>query len=156
MFTLKAGKYYIGDPCYVLHSSVKYPDFWEDFCSTLDCHDGNIIDHFGYKYATFGTKYGDGCYDDGFGNSYGVDAGIIGCIPIEMIEDVSEYEITDGKLHINYEKSTVDGNDSYFLGKIFTFDYDFHCEDDNGLLIFGDVEIQTGDYEIDDDSVDEY
>ena len=93
MNTLPAGKYWIGDPCYVLTE-----DFfnWMKFCDR--CFEGDesgrknegVIDHQGILFAYFGTAHGDGSYDDNEGNEYGVDAGMISCIPVESLRNVNE------------------------------------------------------------------
>ena len=86
---MKAGKYYVGDLCYVLH------DRWDEFCSlTISGHrvlDGefNLAD--GTRFATFTTRWGDGNYFDQDGKSYDVDAGLIGCIRVEDIR-ADKYE----------------------------------------------------------------
>lgn len=41
----------------------------------------------GVRFATFGTWCGDGTYQDNSGNSYSVDAGLIGCILVSDIKD---------------------------------------------------------------------
>jgi hypothetical protein len=73
-----AGKYYIGDPCFVLDD--------EHYNSTVcDGEEGfhtNATHTIGY----FSTAYGDGCYRGTNGQSYGVDAGIIGIVPAELIK----------------------------------------------------------------------
>ena len=75
---MPAGKYYVGDLCYVMHPE------WDEFCSITikehTCLDGEFNLKDGRRFATFGTKWGDGEYRDQFGNRYGVDAGLIGCI----------------------------------------------------------------------------
>ena len=55
---MPAGKYYIGDLCYVMHPE------WDEFCritiSGNECLQGefNLAD--GRRFATFTTAYGDG------------------------------------------------------------------------------------------------
>lgn len=88
--TSKKG-FYVGDPCYVLSN---------------DNYDG-VFGAAGYKCAQYtgtnkagekldfimaNTAWGDGCYSDNFGNIYGVDAGIIGVVPIELCEDRGSLE----------------------------------------------------------------
>ena len=61
--SMPAGKYYIGDLCYVMSDAE-----WEEFCSiTIDGH--NVIDgefqlKDGRRFATYGTAFGDGVYSD--------------------------------------------------------------------------------------------
>lgn len=118
--TMKAGTYYVGDLCYVMNSQ------WDEFCSLTikgnECLDGVFKLKNGIKFCTYGTAYGDGCYEDQFGNSYPVDAGLIGCIRVKDIKD---------------KNANTDN------GAIIDFDEDFTCSDDNGILYFGHVCIDT-------------
>lgn len=133
---LKAGKYWIGDPCYVLGEG-QFGFDWDKFCSACFKDDPTgrlnegVVDHQGIRFAHFGTAYGDGCYGDQFGNSYGVDAGCLACIPAAFVRD-----------------------EDAGLGTFHQFDNDFDCEYDEGKIIFGHVEIDT-DPEPDEDE-DEY
>ena len=88
--SMPAGKYYIGDLCYVMNDTE-----WDEFCSiTIDGHnviDGEFQMKDGRRFATYGTAYGDGVYHDQYGHSYSVDAGLIGCIKVEDIR-AEKYE----------------------------------------------------------------
>jgi hypothetical protein len=91
---MKAGKYYIGDLCYVMHPE------WDEFCSlTINGHnvlDGEFNLKDGRRFATFTTKWGDGTYKDEQGRSYGVDAGLIGCIAVDDITPSELENLKDG------------------------------------------------------------
>jgi len=91
---MKAGKYYIGDLCYIMHPE------WDEFCSlTINGHnvlDGEFNLKDGRRFATFTTKWGDGTYKDEQGRSYGVDAGLIGCINVEDITPSELENLKDG------------------------------------------------------------
>lgn len=88
---LPAGEYYLGDPCYVIAE-----DEWLNFChllSTFDrekmqevslCTNGMIAEFNGHKVFVTSTNCGDGSYRDQLGNSYPVDAGLIGLIPLAL------------------------------------------------------------------------
>lgn len=82
--TMPAGKYYVGDLCYVMHGE------WSQFCDiTLSgnkVHDGEFALKDGRRFASYSTKWGDGGYSDNEGRSYDVDAGLIGCIRVEDID----------------------------------------------------------------------
>lgn len=123
-FMMPAGRYWVGDLCYVMHPQ------WEEVCSKIisgnDCVDGQFVLENKVKFAQFGTMYGDGRYNDQFGNEYPVDAGLIGCIRVEDISD---------------EKSWMEG------GNIVEFATDFECSEDNGVMYFGHIRINTGDDE---------
>jgi hypothetical protein len=92
-----------------------------------------VVEHQGLRFAYHGTAYGDGCYTDQHFNEYGVDAGIIGCIPLEALEG----KVPEGRLES--------------LGHIHEFKYDFTSEYYEGTISFGDIEIQTGDTEDEED-----
>lgn len=128
---MPAGRYYVGDLCYVMDDKE-----WDQFCSItikgMDCLDGEFEMPDGRKFATYGTKYGDGLYRDQYGNKYGVDAGLIGCIRVEDIR-AEKYK--------NIER----------LGAIHEFDTDFVTGggrknmDWSGTIQFGRVAIETDD-----------
>ena len=93
---MKAGKYYIGDLAYVLH------DRWDEFCA-LTCSGNRVLDgefnlKDGTRFATFTTRWGDGTYQDGDGNSYPVDAGLIGCIAIDDIAESEREGVVNGRV----------------------------------------------------------
>lgn len=126
---MPAGKYYVGDLCYVMTDKE-----WDTFCSITikgnECLDGEFEMPDGRKFATYGTAWGDGEYKDQYGNRYCVDAGLIGCIRMEDIR-AEKYE--------NIES----------LGAVHTFDTDFvtgggrgHA-DWHGTIQFGRVAIET-------------
>lgn len=125
------GKYWIGDLCYVMH------DKWDRFCE-LTIDDQNLMygkfDIDGAEVAFLGTKYGDGSYNDQMGRKYPVDSGTIGAIKVEDITD-PDADIKNGNI------------------VVFNNAWEFH--DDDGLLIFGKVMIQTGDEEDEEDDYDE-
>lgn len=121
---LAAGKYLIADPCYVLDSS-KYDKLLKDtdyFMMNSVDRGGIMVDNTSGKYfAVFGTKYGDGLYRDGTGFKYGVDAGCIACIPVDICKELLDYHYV----------------------KQITFDRDFEVYYEDGLIVFGHVIINT-------------
>lgn len=128
---MPAGRYYVGDLCYVMN------DVWDEFCSITirdhECLDGEFVLGDGRRFATYGTMYGDGVYQDTQGRKYAVDAGLIGCIRVEDIRDPGPW---------------IEG------GNIIEIDHAFHTGDENGTIRIGPVSIDTGDehdYEEDDD-----
>jgi len=130
---MKAGTYYIGDLCYVMH------DRWDEFCAlTINGHqvlDGefNLAD--GTRFATFTTRWGDGTYKDQLGNEYSVDAGLIGCI---RVEDIAPEELA------NIED-----------GRVVEFVNDFTTFSSGGVISIGNVSIDT-DYEEELEEEEEY
>lgn len=119
-FTMPAGRYYVGDLCYVMHPQ------WDEFCDKSLANEGLVVLDNGVRTAQFGTMYGDGCYQDESGRDYGVDSGLIGCIRVEDISD---------------ESADLDG------GNIIEFASDFECSEDDGVMYFGHIRINTGDDE---------
>lgn len=118
---MKAGRYYVGDLCYVLHDS------WDDFCNLTikdhACLEGEFNLPDGRRFATFNTKWGDGSYQDQQGRYYGVDAGLIGCILMSDIDNTDDDFVTGGQV--------ID----------FVEDFDVWSED--GVIVFGNVKIDT-------------
>ena len=127
--TMPAGEYYIGDLCYVMTD-----DEWEQFCNiTIDgfkCIDGEFTMPDGRRFATYGTAWGDGLYTDQYGNQYGVDAGLIGCI---LVSDIKAKK---------YDNLT-------YLGFIKKIDYEFTTsggrgnKDWDGVIHIGPIKIET-------------
>lgn len=127
---MKAGKYYVGDLCYVLDSK------WDEVCG-LTIVDGKTIDgefemKDGTRFAMYGTAWGDGVYSDQMGGAYPVDSGTIGCV---LLSEIDEDADTD-------------------LGEIIEMEEDFETGYDSGIIIIGHIEIQTAsdeDYEDEDE-----
>jgi hypothetical protein len=127
---MQAGKYYVGDLCYVLDD-----DEWDEVCSIIiqgnKVIDGEFVLEDGREFAIYSTAYGDGEYNDYYGNSYSVDSGSIGCIKIEDIKNVKD------KIDIKLLGATVD------------FEIDFvtgggrGTKDWNGIIQFGRIAIET-------------
>lgn len=129
---MPAGRYYVGDLCYVMNSQ------WDEFCSITISGNSVTEGEFqlanGIRFASLSTMYGDGCYEDQFDGSYSVDAGLIGCILVDDISDSSA----------NTE-----------LGNIVEFFDDFEVISEDGVLHFGHISIQTGDSDEDDEDEDD-
>ena len=130
---LKAGAYYIGDPCYIFDKS------WGDILDITDYfqYESNTIN--GMECFIHSTSYGDGIYYDNFGKAYAVDAGVIGCLPIDCI-------IIDNK-------SSVKEIEEDSLMHIKVFEKDFECSYKDGRFYIGDdIIINTqADYESEED-----
>ena len=88
----------IGDPCYFLHTinpdGVPHMEgMWvQSFVEAIsdaeeaDDFDGHF-EYLGHPIFVHSTWHGDGQYEGSDGRIYPVDAGIIGAIPVELIED---------------------------------------------------------------------
>lgn len=116
---MSAGKYYIGDLSYVMNKQ------WEDVChlmfSSLE-EDGEFKLENGICFASYSTYAGDGNYLDLSGRQYSVDAGLIGCIRVEDIDD---------------EKADLEG------GQVIEFKEPFETFSEDGHIVFGHIEINT-------------
>jgi hypothetical protein len=123
---MPAGKYYIGDLCYVMHGE------WDEFCALTIQGNSLLNGEFslkdGRRFASFTTKYGDGSYFDEEGRSYSVDAGLIGCI---LVEDI---DLSDKSNFLNG-------------GQVVNFDRDFTTFSSGGVIRIGNVVIDTEDME---------
>lgn len=133
------GKYVIGDPCYHVPD-----DEWDSVLSQSDFFNmrgsggagENGKCHATFKKANgelgtvvaFSTQYGDGVYEDQQGRKYGVDAGLIGIIPLADVDELDES-----------------------LANVIEFDSHFRCYDSDGILTFGNVVIDTRDDDTDND-----
>lgn len=120
--TMPKGTYYIGDLCYVMND-----DKWQSLVNEIykdgdEGRQGEITMPFG-TVVIYDTYYGDGEYEDQYFNKYSVDSGSIGLISVDLIDK---------------ESDTI--ND---LGMIVTFDHDFTCMVNEGVLKFGKVLIDT-------------
>ena len=85
--------FYIGDICYVLGHDFYY-NVWGN---QHGFGDGIFEDSdTSLRFAVAGTAYGDGCYHGSDGSEFSVDAGVIGLVPLELVEKVDGVE--DGKV----------------------------------------------------------
>ena len=123
--TMPAGKYYIGDLCYVMHPE------WGECCElffppgyTGRGAEGEFVLKDGRRFASFSTAYGDGTYSSNMTTVHSVDSGSIGCIRAEDIRD-DEYD--------NIEE----------LGAFVEFTEPFEVSASAGILKFGHIEIDT-------------
>lgn len=115
------GTYFVGDPCYCFNSKT-----WDEIGRQTDGFGDDTImaELRDFTMWSEGTAYGDGEYTDQFGNHYSVDAGLIGIVPIEIVENK--------------------GYDLHTLGLIHTFTRDFVVESDGeGLFTIGHIRIDT-------------
>jgi hypothetical protein len=134
---MRAGTYYVGDLCYVLH------DEWDEACKLMfagrddhNCNQGEFNLSDGRRFAIYSTAYGDGTYEDQNGRSYGVDSGSIGCI---LLSDIDVYH-----------PDNFVGD-----GQTITFDQDFYTGYQDGKIMFHNVSIDTDPEDIEEEE-DEY
>lgn len=138
---MPAGRYYIGDLCYVMS------DVWEEFCNITikgnSVVDGEFTLPDGRRFATYSTQYGDGLYATNIGTNLSVDAGLIGCI---LVSDITDPTVTEASMKE--------------LGTIYEFDTDFVTGGGRGepgwagTIQFGRVIVETGDIDEDEDDYD--
>ena len=124
---LPAGKYYIGDPCYVLASDDPDDKRWGNFCKELWKHGHSLEEFEDIPMFAAGTAYGDGSFEGSDGFWYGVDAGLIGIVPLSLC--------TDKKRLARAKKSE--------LGRFVTFKKDILIDYLDGIFWFGDITINT-------------
>lgn len=130
---LPAGKYWVGDLCYVMHED------WDEVCGLFfkdrddhGCNEGLFTLKDGRKFVSFNTKWGDGGYCDEAENEYSVDAGLIGCILVSDIKHGDDFHNLDG-------------------GHIHEFTSPFNCSggrseqgrDWDGVIRIGHINIET-------------
>lgn len=124
--TMPAGKYYVGDLCYVMH------DEWNEVCDLIfpdrisGALDGEFTLADGRRFAIYSTAYGDGTYRSSEGTYHAVDSGSIGCILESDIKDNTYEHIDD-------------------LGALIEFKTEFKTSELDGTIHIGHVEIYTGD-----------
>jgi len=136
-YTMPAGEYFIGDPCYVFSHET-----WSDVCDLFSYDDRGTTP----PVVTFNerplwaamTCYGDGCYPDDTGHVYGVDSGLIGVVPSSLwstLHDPNGHVL--GREHMKR------------LGRIVVFGNDFAVSVVSGhnsfVIKIGDVSIETDD-----------
>ena len=135
---LPAGKYYVGDLCYVMH------DEWDEVCNLFfegrddhGCNEGEFNLKDGRRFASFNTKFGDGSYYDQFGDEYGVDGGLIGCIALNDIDLTNDDNFIRGGQIIEFRSDfTVSGSQG------------LSRKDWDGVIRIGHIVIKTDDCEV--------
>jgi len=121
----KAGTYYVGDLCYVINDQN-----WEVLGEkTHWFQDDDKFEFKGREVFVSSTAYGDGLFRDYQDREYSVDAGLIGVIPFDIIDD----------------NKTGSG------GQIIVFENDFSAScSDKGIFKIGDITIDTSNDEDED------
>lgn len=121
---LPAGEYWVGDPCYGVPDE-KWSEWLEaaDFRNQMNLL---VADIDGHTVVGVGTMHGDGQYEGTDGNSYGVDAGLIGVVPVE-ISDYSDDKFSRGPVMFKVK-----------------FGHDFTCTwQEEGIINIGHIAIDT-------------
>lgn len=122
--------FYIGDICYVLGQRL-YHEVWGD---KYGFNDGTFTDpDTGFQVAVAGSAYGDGTYTGSDGTEYPVDAGNIGLVPLELVEDKTGME--EGKVVKSPGTATFQAEDGVFEihlpdGQVVAIDTEHEEEED--------------------------
>lgn len=129
-FTLPAGKYYVGDLCYVFPDPEWGIFFHDAQDQAPEGQHWSAITEGAFEVDSkcfwyHSTAFGDGGYEDQNGHMYCVDAGIIGIIPFEL----AQYSDLEDLLN---------------LGNVVTFDSEVVCKYSDGTFFIGDLVIPTG------------
>lgn len=133
---VSAGRYFVGDPCYPFPNNGPDNREWLRMLSTCNYFDGHPVGTVTlrgqtYPVAAFHTAYGDGGYPGTDGVTYAVDAGLIGLVPMALVE------------------AFVRENDDEWLsrlGSIVEFPEGFIAKiEGEGKFTFGTIVIETGD-----------
>lgn len=127
---LPAGKYWIGDPCYIFPQEGPMANKWDELLAEVDFFDNSYgeLDDGKIKVWAASTAYGDGCYIGSNGKAFPVDAGLIGIAPQETVD------------YLNSADNNLD-----YLGLFIEFNKSFIVESKDGLFHFGHIEINTCD-----------
>ena len=132
---LPAGRYFIGDPCYVIPD-----DLWDEFCElSLDKGTAGqgtgVLQFHGHMMLAADTAFGDGTYTDQGGVEYGVDAGMLAVVPEALGNQTDEGEMKR-------------------LGNVVEFPSQFIAAACGGKFNFGGIYIDTAPVDEDDEDVD--
>ena len=141
---IKSDSFYIGDICYVVGED-NYYNIWGNKYGFKD----GAIDMGVNTLLVHGTAFGDGCFEDNKGNTYGVDAGVLGIVPKELIDwdKVSEYPkgiSSVGTYITNAKEAEMFYDNGTFTMRIY---YEDHQEDyiimtDNGDTQYYEDQLQ--------------
>lgn len=150
-FTLPAGTYYIGDPCYVFPNKGPNSDKWVELLEACNYFEKDTC--FGeipnIKVWGHATKYGDGSYYSNIDKkNFYVDSGMLGIVPIETVKFLNNTE-TDpevGGLFHTFEtpfEIEFEKNDRFLFGSIIIFDEELIDEEEEDYYDDDDDEVET-------------
>lgn len=114
-YTIPAGQYFFGDPCY---SPVGNND-WDRLLDFNQVFDTPLVNFDGRIVLGFNTVYGDGLYHSNMDHTIPVDAGLIGLVTAFPGEDAPK-----GMYLVTFAKHTI-------------------CFEDSGVMFFGDISVDT-------------
>ena len=140
--TMPAGKYWIGDPCYVFPHKGPMENKWDELLDKVDFFDTlsyGELDDGKIKVWAASTAYGDGRYFGSNGTTFPVDAGLIGIVPLETVQYLDKKDC-----------------DLDYCGQFIEFKESFVVMSKNGYFTFGNIDIDTSDDDNGDDDYDDY
>ena len=164
---MPAGRYIMGDPCYCFsHDTESWRNLcnqahageeWENYGSARKLEHIERVKKMGSKEPVeyvhhilwVSTKWGDGGYDDQFGHTYFVDAGLLGLVPVDCVEDGCSY--------LQWKEKDGENNS---CGRVVEFSEPFECYYEDGKVVIGPYVIDTDpapedeDFENEDESYD--
>lgn len=82
--SINPGKYYLGDPSYVLHSKI-YNGIW----GNLYNFENGLFNIHNTHFVVHNTHYGDGTFTDTKKRTYKTITGVISLVNTELIENIS-------------------------------------------------------------------
>lgn len=128
MMKMSAGKYWIGDPCYIFPHTGPMKDKWDEILQKSDYFSKYYgeLDNGKIKVWAAPTAFGDGSYFSNTGKEFPVDAGMIGIVPYETVEYFNRND-----------------NDLSLLGLFIEFEEPFIVGLRGGCFTFGNIEIDT-------------
>lgn len=109
-FTLPAGTYYIGDPCYVFPNKGPDSEKWDELLEQCDYFTNTCYGEIpNIKVWTKHTPFGDGSYGSNYENKqFFVDSGLIGIVPIETVNYLEvDTDLEVGGLFHTFEEQFV-------------------------------------------------
>jgi hypothetical protein len=149
---LPPGKYYIGDLCYIMDDDVEGNPYDNVFGGTGYSAGLYTKENKGSFYVA-NTAYGDGAYKGSNQVEYGVDAGIIGIVNMNLIKE--EEVVMEGKEFIEDSGGTIydfpNGVSCKFNGKGI---FEFIWKRKNGLVV--ELIIDTASLYDDEEDEDDY
>ena len=128
--TMPAGMYFLGDPCYAIDEDGVWDEWLAEAeeAGTPAANGAMVADVDGVPMLGFQTAYGDGGYLSSDGEHlFGVDSGMIGLVPIELV-------------HRYFRRPVADLNG---LGTFIASTDPIVCTRMGGTLTFGGTTIKT-------------
>lgn len=144
--------FYIGDICYVLSRKV-YDEIW----GNQHAYQEGKIQVGDQAFVVDRTAHGDGTFADNNGRKYSVDAGVIGCVPFELVDM--------DKIHESYDPGAdpidiLNDLGLFIEGSRAEFETDdeglFTITVDNQITVIIDTNYPAGYEEEDEDSGEHY